>query len=288
MPRDDSLERARIREPHAIHVPDPRPERRMMQRDDRRHARPRGERPVEPFELLVVQPAAALARDGRIEGDDAHGEILDRVIDVARALPQVRVRGKCGAQVRGLIVVSRHEEERHRQRLEDAREVGIFLRAPEIREVAGEEHRVGPLRKLQDVRHAAREEGGGVDHAIGELAARLDVHVGDLREEEASHGAWAGGTGSLAPSSTARWMFSPRGHVRRSDVSTINGVAPPASTTSRVWSPRKKEEITLPSIWWLPAATMRTSSGRNITSRPSRTWRFMVPMKSATNAVAGR
>jgi hypothetical protein len=60
---------------------------------------------------------------------------------------------------------------------------GVFLGLAAIDQVAGGKDDVGFGIERHHMRHRAFEEARGVDALVQKLARRLDVHVGDLRDQ---------------------------------------------------------------------------------------------------------
>ena len=130
---------------------------------------------------LVAQRAVALARHQRVERDQAHRQVLDRVLQEA-ALGQVGVIGEGLAHGVARIVVAGDEIDRHRQGREQPAQQRVFLGLAAVDQVARGEDDVGLRVERHDMRHRALEEARRVDALVQKLARRLDVHVGDLRD----------------------------------------------------------------------------------------------------------
>src|SRR5207244_2367034 len=120
---------------------------------------------------------AAKAGDGRIQRHEPERKIVDDIVDMARSLAKIGMRRKCRAHPLRVVVVAGHEEERHGKRREERAQVVVFVGAAEVREVTGEEHRIRSLRDFQQVLDTTRKTVPGVDHTVGGLSARLDVHI---------------------------------------------------------------------------------------------------------------
>ena len=85
------------------------------------------ERAVEPGETLVAQLAAAVAGDVRIERDQPHRVILDRILQKAVAR-QIAVAAERGAQQVAAVVIAGDDEDRHRERRQQPAQMLVFRR----------------------------------------------------------------------------------------------------------------------------------------------------------------
>ena len=81
--RDHRGELVAVAQHRVVHVADAGAERRVVQRDQGRLARPLGEALVEPGELLRAERAVGAALDQGVERDQPDREIVDRVADAA-------------------------------------------------------------------------------------------------------------------------------------------------------------------------------------------------------------
>src|SRR6266850_1127868 len=88
MARDHGSERLGSLEADPVHMSDQRWKRRMVHDDDGRLRRFPGEGAIEPGEARVIELAAALARNHRIDGDDAYRPLVDRVLDIRLPLTE--------------------------------------------------------------------------------------------------------------------------------------------------------------------------------------------------------
>jgi hypothetical protein len=84
-----------------------------------------------------------------------------------------------------VVVVARNEIQRHLERREQSAQVGVFLRAPVLHQVAADEQHVGPLRQPQDALHRAPQHGGAIHPPVRQLTRRRYVQVADLAGEKA-------------------------------------------------------------------------------------------------------
>ena len=88
-----------------VHIGDTRREGRMMHHDDSWTLGLRGERCVEPGELIGAQRSAVLAIDQRIEGDEPQRVVFDCVMQMAVGR-QIAVGAERCAQRRARIVIA--------------------------------------------------------------------------------------------------------------------------------------------------------------------------------------
>ena len=124
-----------------------------------------GEPCLQPVEPLGAQLAVALARHQRIERDQAHRPVLDRVLQEAGSR-QIGVIGEDLAHRIARIVVAGNQMDRHGERRQQPLETGVFLGLAAIHQIAGGEHDVGPRIERIHVRHRPLEETRGVDAAV--------------------------------------------------------------------------------------------------------------------------
>src|SRR5450830_155768 len=216
------------------------------------------------------------------------------------------------AQGRALIVIAGQQVIRHLQGRQQAAQHGIFIGQAEVNQIAAQHYYVRSLRQCIDLCDTTPQALRRVDHTIGFLAVRLDVQIGNLTQDH-THTS-SGGRCRIAWAGTSRPIRSPACQVARRPVSTMIGKSLPMSTSKRVRSPMKKVDMMSPDRTGplLSSGTISTSSGRNIAvarlpeaacrpasgnmpaavsrwpSRLTPLTRFMVPMKSATKAFAGR
>ena len=110
----------------------------------------------------------------------AHVVAFDRVMQEAVVVLEIAIRAELGEQLGAAVVVAGHEIDRHGERLEDVAQHPVFLGEPAVSEVAAGDHQVGLARQAFERGHRRFEHGVGIDPAVGDLAARPDMHVGDL------------------------------------------------------------------------------------------------------------
>ena len=113
----------------------------MVHEDQRRPIRLGGERRLEPGQPLLAERSTVLPFDQRIERDQAHRVVLDRVVQEAR-LRQVRVIGKCLDQRLATVVVSGDQIEGCIQSTEPLAQRRVGLGLPVVRKVARHQHHV--------------------------------------------------------------------------------------------------------------------------------------------------
>src|SRR5690606_37548059 len=109
----------------------------------------------------------------------------------------------------------------------------VLLRAAEVDEIAGRDHRVRALLQLQQLGHTALEHRRGVDDAVGEAPVRLDVRIGDLGKQHRIQEDGAAIAGRVNVSDRR----APGAKSQRYGMRATSGRRAPASISSRVWSP---------------------------------------------------
>src|SRR6266545_1000939 len=85
----------------------------------------------------------------------------------------------------------------------------VFLLAPAIDEIARDDDELRPWPKSIDIGDAARQRRRGVDLPVGELARRLDVQIGNLRDQQRRAHALSSGSTRMRAGSTRRPTQSP-------------------------------------------------------------------------------
>ena len=115
----------------------------------------------------------------RVEGDEPDRVVLDRKLEkpVSR---QITVSGKRGAQRLAGVVIAGNDENRHRERRKQSAQMLVFGGVAMIDEVAGHHRDIGQRVKPVDLSDRARQEFGGIDPAIEQLARRDDMRIGQL------------------------------------------------------------------------------------------------------------
>ncbi|CFN72323.1 Uncharacterised protein [Bordetella pertussis] len=98
-------------------------------------------------------------------------------------LAQVRVIGEGGGKLDAVVMIAGQYMVRHAQRVEHLLEVRVFLRAPEVGQVAADDDQVRRWLQAVERRHGRRQVAVGLDHAIGLLARHADVQVADLGDK---------------------------------------------------------------------------------------------------------
>ena len=139
-----------------------------------------------PGEPRRAHLAMAVARHHRVEADQPYVVAFDRVVQEAVVVGEIAVRAELGEELGAAIVVARHEIDRHGERLQDVAQHLVFLGQPAVGEIAGGDHQVGLARQALERGDRRLEHGVGVDPLIGDLAARTDMHVGDLGDHHGS------------------------------------------------------------------------------------------------------
>ena len=189
MARDHAREAVGTGQADQVHVADAGGEGRVMHQDHGRGIRACGQRAIQPFEPLRAEFAVPVPGHLGVDRDQAHRMVVDRVLHEVGIGTQPAVSGEGASQRVAAIVVSRQEIEGHVQRGEQFAQQRVFVIAPVVDQIAGGHHDVGSGMEAADRRHAGLEHAGGIDHAVGAAATRLDVKVGDLADE---HGPLAG------------------------------------------------------------------------------------------------
>ena len=108
-----------------------------MHEDHRRLRRLRGKAPIEPAEPFGVELAPVFSRDDRVEPDEAHRPALDGIVEKTPLARQLAAIGKDAQQLHPVVMISRNEKDRHRQRRKEPALLAIFLGRAVIDEIAG-------------------------------------------------------------------------------------------------------------------------------------------------------
>jgi hypothetical protein len=99
---------------------------------------------------------------------------------------QVVVIGEHGTQRRTMIVIAGQQPDRHRQGLQEIAQEAVLRFAAEIHQIAGDDDDVGQLRRGEQGVDGGAQRAGGIDPAVRQLAARLDMEIGQLRDQGAA------------------------------------------------------------------------------------------------------
>ena len=81
------------------------------------------------------------------------------------------------------VVIARHDQDGNAEAVEHGTQDGILLRQPAIGQVSGDHQQIGAGREPGNDVEGALAQRIGLGDAIGGLAARADVQVGDLGDE---------------------------------------------------------------------------------------------------------
>jgi hypothetical protein len=183
MPLDQPAHRVGSRKSDQIHVVDVGAERRVVHEENRGPLGRRRQCRREPCDPFCAEFATGLARHHRIEPDQAHGMVLDHVVQKIAGLPKILLVGKDRAQARSVIVIAGHEIDRHRQSRQELAQYFVFLDHPAVDEIAGrEDHVRSRLERVHMLDRLAQHVVGG-HPAIGEDALRSDMEVAELGDD---------------------------------------------------------------------------------------------------------
>ncbi len=137
---------------------------------------------LEPGQPLLAERATVLSFDQRIERDQAHRVILDRVVQEA-GLRKVPVIGKRLDQCLATVVVSGDQVEGCIQSSEPLAQHRVGLGLPVVRKVARHQHHVDRCGEAVQPGDGGLELRAGVDQIRELPALGKQVGVGDLRDD---------------------------------------------------------------------------------------------------------
>jgi hypothetical protein len=145
--------------------------------DQRRGSGRLGERTIEPGERVGAELAAVLARDRRVERDEAQRPEVGGVVD---ALVAGAGELEVAAQRRAGVVVAGQDVQRQPERLEQGPDLLVLVVGGVLGQVAGDEH--GRRARLE---RGDRLDGGGQPcDRVAAVPLGADVRVAELREQE--------------------------------------------------------------------------------------------------------
>ena len=182
MPCDHCRLCFRIRETHAVHQRNPGYKRRMVLRDDGRTIR-LTQCAVEPLQTLLAQFTSGRTRHRRVEHDQPHIEIVNRVLNEAVHAGQVSVLRKRALQCRPVVVVAGDEKKRHWERRKKFGEQRVLLENSLIGQIAGSYDRIGRPRQSQNLADTSLQHARCVNPAVRKPAAGNDVRITDLTKQ---------------------------------------------------------------------------------------------------------
>ena len=115
-----------------------------------------GELLVEPLEPGGVELAVVVAVAQRVEADEAHVEVVDRVRERIAVAREVRVMAERGHELGAVVVVAGDQVGRDVDGIEQLAEQRVLGRGAVVDEIAGEQEHVGTRRHRREVRRARR------------------------------------------------------------------------------------------------------------------------------------
>ena len=175
---------AGAREAHRVHRLEAGHERRVVHEQQRGALRGLAESRVEPVEALPAQLTAGRSGHVRVEADQAHRPLLDRVVEEAARRQVAAVREGRPKRL-APVVVAGHHVGRHGEPIQDRAQARVLRGLPALDQVAGDQRHVRPRGEPVEVIHRAREVLRGVEPAVVDTLGRADVGVGDLGDEHA-------------------------------------------------------------------------------------------------------
>src|SRR5580704_4012556 len=173
---------------------------------------------------------------------------------------------KRGAHQLAGIVIAGNAGEGQLQRRQQALQMLIFLRHRRIGQIAGDHHEVGPWPERVQRRHASHQRGCRVDAAVSQRSRRLDVQVGNLRDQDwllrHQRSQFSGGNSLTASGAIESPTRSPALARTVFGASTVSNFADAPETMMRCRSPMKLTLSIIPASGAPSASTMRMVSGR--------------------------
>ncbi len=149
----------------------------MVHGDQRRLLRGRGQLGVEPVELSALQRATILSGSRRVQYDEPQRAEID---GIAHRLAVRAGDAELAMEREAVVVVARQHVHRCLKRSEQRAHLLVFPIGRVIRDVAGDEHRIGPRPDRTD-RLDCRGEPG---HGLIVEPRGTDVRIAQLREEK--------------------------------------------------------------------------------------------------------
>ena len=180
---DDPGEGIRAREVLAVHEGDSGLEGRVVHEDHGRASGGLGQAVLQPRQAFLAHLAGLGARLHRVEGEQAHRQVLDSVVQERAVLGQVAGIGEGRAQAFPVVAVAGDQVDRRGQGSQQAPQLGIGAGVREVDEIARDQHRV-----RRGIEGGQAFDGGGqaarrVGHVVGEFALGLEVYVGDMGDD---------------------------------------------------------------------------------------------------------
>ena len=111
--RDHRGERVRVAQIDGVHVANAAGKGRVMQRDDGRLLRPRGQRRIEEPQPIFAQQTVAGTGHNAIQHDQPNRVILDRVLDEMRVGRDARQMSKFLAERLATVMIAGDRIDRH-------------------------------------------------------------------------------------------------------------------------------------------------------------------------------
>ncbi len=98
--------------------------------------------------MLIAQLPLGVSGHDRMRGNDAHGKVVDHVLDEFALCRKIRLVGKRAAKFLQLVVVPRNDEVAQLKLREDFAQVLVCRRISPVGEVAGDHDGIGS--RVQD------------------------------------------------------------------------------------------------------------------------------------------
>src|SRR5262249_28070453 len=139
----------------------------------------------------------------------------------------------------------------------------VFLGRAAVDEIAGADDQRRPGIEPVELRDTALQRARGVDNTVRLFTDRLDVQVGNLRDQQrfAGHAAVSSMSSRTAEGSTRRPIRSPDFMAAVFTVSTTSGRSMASTTVIRWRSPTKRTTSTRPQMCDCSSGTMDMVSG---------------------------
>ena len=134
----------------------------------------------EMFDLFAAKIAAVMSVTERVQRDQPHGIIFDRVVDELTAGREISGFGEGRAQIGPLVLVARQDINRRARLCEQRGGLRIFIAPAVMDDIAGVDDRIGRRIERVDIRDGERE----IAHApLGVARVEREMGVGDLRDD---------------------------------------------------------------------------------------------------------
>src|SRR6185312_14302594 len=226
-----------------------------------------------------------LTRNAGIQQQKAERTYFDLLVECAGRQGIRSLRERRAHQL-AAVVIAGNGGKGKLQRREQAPQMVIFLRIWSVGEIARDHHEIRRRRERIQRRHAMLQRLGSVDAAVGELARRLPLQVGNLGNAKLSHRRRQSSSGNRRTASGRidRPTRSPVLACTVLDASIVSGLSATPLTTRRWRSPLKATLSTVPANAAAPASTKRMDSGRTIAIATARLTSLVIGCRPPGNS----